>query len=121
MIYSKQLWQSFESVAGKIFEANDFSVEVNKVKVENRKRRQFDVIAKRGNLTIAVDCKRWDKDRYKTSALKDAVEKHIERTKFLSSGALPLIVTLYDEAIYFHDDVPIVPIQKLNTFILENW
>jgi protease II len=117
------IWQNFERLTGFIFEKNDFRVKVNTVKISNKKRRQYDVIAEKSNQTFLVECKKWAGNRYRLSALKKAVEQHKERTTFYQSitdeDAIPLIVTLIEEEILFYEGVPMVPIQKLNSFISE--
>jgi len=40
-------WQHFEELAAFVFEENNFQVEAGKVKTSNKKRRQYDVIAKK--------------------------------------------------------------------------
>ena len=115
---SKQVkWQYFEKLVGWIFEQNGFEVKVNVVKV--KPRRQYDIVAEKFNKIFLVDCKKWKGGRYKTSSLKKAVEKHLERTGFFQTEKtkIPIIVTLMDEDINIHEDVPIVPIDKLNTFL----
>ena len=112
-------WQYFEKFVGWIFEQNSFSVQVNKVLVEKGKRRQFDVIAERFNNIFIVDCKKWKGNRYKSSALRKAAEKHIERCEFVRTEKkkIPLIVTLVQEDVQEENNVKIVPIDKLNSFI----
>jgi hypothetical protein len=117
------IWQNFERLAGFIFEKNDFRVAVNTVKTANKKRRQYDVIARKGNETILIECKKWSGDRYRLSALKRAVVQHKERTLFYESitdeDAIPVIVTLIEEEIRVYEGVPLVPVRKLNSFIDE--
>jgi protease II len=117
------VWQNFERLAAFIFEENDFQVETSKVKTKNKKRRQFDVIAKKRGKTFLVECKKWAGNRYRLSALRTAVKKHKERLEFYKDltkeNAIPIIVTLIEEDILYCDDVPIVPISKLNSFINE--
>ena len=117
------IWQNFERLAAFIFEKNDFRVTVNTVKTLNKKRRQFDVIAKKGNQTFLVECKKWAGNRYRLSAIKKAVEQHKERTTFYETitneDAVPLLVTLIEEEIQVYEGVPIVSIQKLNSFVNE--
>ena len=50
-VSKEAVWQNFEVLVGFIFEANDFQVNVNKVRTFNKKRRQYDVIAKKNNRT----------------------------------------------------------------------
>ena len=118
-------WQYFEKLVGWIFEQNDFEVGVNQVilfeKASGVLRRQFDVIAKRFNKTFLIECKKWKGNRYKASALKRAVESHIEKATLFKEKRkeeiIPVIVTMLQEDIIEHEGVPIVPIDKLNTFI----
>jgi hypothetical protein len=57
------------------------------------------------------------------SSLDEIVKKQIVRVKrFVSDetiSALPVIVTLHQEEIQFIDNVPIVPIMKLSSFLDE--
>jgi len=116
-------WQNFERLTAFIFEENNFQVETSKVKTSKKKRRQYDVIAKINDKTFLVECKKWAGNRYRLSALRTAVRKHKERSEFYrnltNENAIPIIVTSIEEEILFCDDVPIVPILKLNSFINE--
>ena len=117
------IWQNFERLAAFIFEKNDFRVTVNTVKTWNKKRRQYDVIARKSDQTFLVECKKWAGNYYRLSALKKAVEQHNERTTFYNTitheGAIPILVTLIEEEILVYEGVPLVPVQKLNSFIHE--
>jgi protease II len=117
------VWQHFERLAAFIFEKNNFSVKVNTVKTQNKTKRQYDVIAWKGNQTFLVECKKWAGNRYRLSAVKKAVEQHKERTMFYAAvtneDAIPLLVTLIEEEIRVYEGVPIVGIQKLNGFVNE--
>lgn len=117
------IWQNFERLAAFIFEENEFQVKINVVKTLNKKRRQYDVIAKKNNQTFLIECKKWAGNRYRLSAIKRAIIQHKERTEFYknitSEDAIPIIVTLIEEEIQFYEEVPIVPILKLNSFLNE--
>jgi len=117
------VWQNFEKLAAFIFEENNFQVETGKVKTSNKKRRQYDVIARKADKTFLVECKKWAGNRYRLSAIKSAVKQHIERCEFYSrltnENAIPVIVTLIEEEILFFEGVPVVPILKLDSFINE--
>jgi len=116
-------WQNFEELTSYIFSQHEFQVEVRKVKISKKKRRQFDVIAKKNSRTILVECKKWAGNRYRLSALKTAVQKHKERSEFyrvLTNEAVsPIIVTFIEEEILISEGVPIIPIFRLNSFIHE--
>jgi protease II len=117
------IWQNFERLVGFIFEANNFQVDINKVRTLNKKRRQYDVIAEKNDKTYLIECKKWSGNRYRLSAIKRAIEKHKDRAEFYRNltgkDAIPIIVTFIEEDIKFHEDVPIVPIFRLNSFINE--
>jgi hypothetical protein len=122
-VSEESVWQNFERLAGFIFEKNEFAVNVNTVKTQNRKRRQYDVIARKRDRTILVECKKWAGSRYRLSALKRAVLQHKERTAFyetiMHEDAVPVIVTLIEEEILVYEGVPIVPVLRLDSFISE--
>jgi hypothetical protein len=117
------IWQNFERLAGFIFEKNDFRVAVNTVKTLHKKRRQYDVIARKSDRTFLVECKKWAGSRYRLSALKRAVVQHKERTAFyeniMNEDAIPVIVMLVEEEVRVYEGVPLVPVRKLNSFIAE--
>lgn len=117
------IWQNFEKLVAFIFEENDYEVQINKVKSFSKKRRQYDVIARKNNQVLLVECKKWSGNRYRLSALKAAIKKHKERVNFYESAtkehAIPIIATFIEEDIKLYEGVPIVPILKLNSFIGE--
>lgn len=113
-------WQSFEELVGYIFQENGFNTKVNFVKMlQGRIRRQYDVLAENFKYLFVVECKHWGIGRYKSNALKNAAETHLERCKYLdtSKKIIPLLVTSNNEDIQFHKDVAIVSVDKLNSFL----
>ena len=123
VVSEEVVWQNFERLAAFIFEKNNFLVKVNTVKTYQKTKRQYDVIAWKGNQTFLVECKKWAGNRYRLSAIKKAVEQHKERTRFYAAvtneDAIPILVTFIEEEIRFYEGVPIVSIQKLNSFVNE--
>jgi hypothetical protein len=117
------VWQNFERLTAFVFAENDFSVKINTVRTLNKRRRQYDVIAKRSDKTYLIECKKWAGNRYRLSALKRAAEQHRERSEFYrrltDEDVIPVIVTLIEEEISFCEGIPVVPIYKLNSFINE--
>ena len=110
-------WRDFESLTAVILEENDFDVTKNRILT--KPRMEIDVIGKKMNIALLIDCKHW-KNMTK-SALDEIVRKQIERVKRFVSienmSALPVIVTLHQEKIQFVGNVPIVPIIKLPSFL----
>ncbi|MDB3956768.1 hypothetical protein N9385_03725 [Candidatus Nitrosopelagicus sp.] len=112
-------WRDFESLTGLILEEKDFDVTKNLIMT--KPRMEIDVVGKKMDIALLIDCKHWK--NVSKSALDEIVKKQIERVKRYvadeSMSALPVIVTLHQEEIQFVDNVPIVPIMKLPSFLDE--
>ena len=112
-------WKDFESLTGLILEEKDF--EVTKNLILTKPRMEIDVIGKKMDIALLIDCKHWK--NMSKSALDEIVKKQVERVKHFVSienmSALPVIVTLHQETIQFIGNVPIVPIMKLSSFLDE--
>ena len=111
-------WQDFESLTGIILEQKDF--EVTKNLILTKPRMEIDVIGKKMDIALLIDCKHWK--NMSKSALDEIVQKQIERVKRYvydeNISALPVIVTLHQQT-QFVGNVPIVPIMKLPSFLDE--
>ena len=112
-------WRDFEAITGIVLEENDFDVTKNLVLT--KPRMEIDVIGKKMNLALLIDCKHWK--TMSKSALDEIVKKQIERVKRYVADeditALPVIVTLHQEGTQLVENVPIVPIMKLPSFLDE--
>lgn len=128
-------WKEFENITAEIFRENDFIVK-QKVRFKTVRRYEIDIIAARGQTVLCVDCKQWGGGRYKTTSLKYAAKDQEERTKeffkFLKNNPIaqvnlkvnesfkfyPLIVTWLQEKLVKEGNTFIIPIWKLNSFLL---
>lgn len=113
-------WRDFEGLAAQILSAGGFAVIRNLMLT--KPRREIDVVGIRLGIAMLIDCKHWK--RHNPSALKAAVGKQIARTKQYVARtpgaiAVPAIVTLYEDKVRFIDNVPIVPIFQLASFVDE--
>ena len=112
-------WRDFETITGIILEENGFDVTKNLVLT--KPRMEIDVIGKKMNIALLIDCKHWK--NMSKSALDEIVKKQIERVKRYVADegitALPVIVTLHQEGTRLVENVPIVPIMKLPSFLDE--
>ena len=112
-------WRDFEAITGIILEENGFDVTKNLVLT--KPRMEIDVIGKKMNIALLIDCKHWK--TMSKSALDEIVKKQIERVKRYVADegitALPVIVTLHQEGTRLIENVPIVPIMKLPSFLDE--
>jgi hypothetical protein len=112
-------WQDFESITGLILEEKDFDVTKNLILT--KPRIEIDVVGTKMDIALLIDCKHWK--TMNKSALDEIVKKQVERVKRYvaneNTSALPVIVTLHQEEIQFVENVPIVPIMKLSSFLDE--
>ena len=112
-------WRDFESMTGIILEENNFEVIKNLIMI--KPRMEIDVIGKKMEIALLIDCKHWK--NMSKSALDEIVKKQIERVKRYVADegitALPVIVTLHQEGTRLVENVPIVPIMKLSSFLDE--
>ena len=112
-------WQDFESITGLILEKKDFDVTKNLILT--KPRMEIDIVGTKMDIALLTDCKHWK--TMSKSALDEIVKKQVERVKRYvtdeNMSALPVIVTLHQEEIQFIENVPIVPIMKLSSFLDE--
>ncbi|KYK35682.1 MAG: hypothetical protein AYK18_02855 [Theionarchaea archaeon DG-70] len=128
-------WKDFEELVMKILEEHNFLPYHNfRFKIE--RLHEIDILGVKGNLVLGIDCKQWNRGRYKKSGLKKAVKTQKYRLKqfkkMLNKDALtqdilnlpekskfiPLIVTWFEEDLIEEENVFIVPIWKFNQFLL---
>ena len=131
----KSDWNGFEGIVGDIFRKNDFRVR-NNFRFKTGRRYENDLIAARDGLAFCVDCKRWSSGREKRWGLAKAAREQDERTaqlaRFLRSNPVardmmkiphgnlvPMVVTLHQEDLLREGRTFVVPVKKLNAFILE--
>ena len=112
-------WQDFESITGLILQEKDFDVTKNLILT--KPRMEIDVVGIKMDIALLIDCKHWK--TMNKSALDEIVKKQVKRVKRYvadeNMSALPVIVTLHQEEIQFVENVPIVPIMKLSSFLDE--
>jgi len=129
-------WKEFEEVIAEIFRRNEFKVKQN-FRFKTKRRFEIDIIAMKGDLVFCVDCKEWGKGRYKKTGLRHAAknqEKRVEELENLikknpiirnifeinkNCKFFLLVVTLLEEDLIKENNVFIVPVWKLNNFLLE--
>jgi Holliday junction resolvase-like predicted endonuclease len=124
-IFSLFNWREFEEKVEEIFKIHNFKT-IKNFRFKTTKRFEIDILAEKRNLLFVVDCKQWGKGRNKTTALKRAADKNVERAEELKNTLIgknkiiiPIIISLFDEGIYEHHRVYIVPLFKLNNFLLQ--
>ncbi len=121
-------WRGFEDICSKILEENGWTTKKN-FRFKTKSRHEIDILAARENKVLAIDCKHWGIRPGKKSQLRVAAEKQSKRAselgkiRFLDQvkppEVFPLIITWFEEDIIKEKDVWIVPISKLNGFLLD--
>ena len=137
-VISLLTWKDFEGLIASILIENGFRC------VESYRRRgnslekgmEIDVIGIRGQNVLSVDAKMWGVRGGKKTSLRTAAVKQKERTmKLVTQNELlskkiqveikgqyefiPIIVTWMVEEVELHEGVPVVPVFKFNSFILD--
>lgn len=118
-----------------LFQSNNYTVKMHfRFKWDDR-WWEIDIIAYKAPLVFCVDCKHWHRG-WRRSAIKKAVEAQVNRSKAFSSALsflqekmclfnskkvylIPVILSLVQNPLKFHNSVPIVPILQLQNFLTE--
>ncbi len=115
-------WQEFEEQIRDVMECADFSTEFRKVFVLDGRRHEIDVVARRFDITLLIDAKRYGKARLRSSSLKAEARKHLTRCeefdRAFSCTSVPVIVSWLDDALLIDGGCFIVPFDKLEDFIV---
>ena len=113
-------WKDFEGLVAEILVSKHFEVLRNfRMK---KPTMEIDVVGKRLDVIMLIDCKHWKRMSY--SNLKIIVNKQIKRAEQYIQNkknmtVVPIIVTLYKEETSFVNGTPIVPIFQFSSFIDE--
>jgi Holliday junction resolvase-like predicted endonuclease len=134
-VLGKLNWKEFEEAVAEIFKENEFFV-VKNFRFKTDRKYEIDLIARRGFVILCADCKQWCKGRYKKTGLRQAAleqEKRVEEfEKFLEKSLTirkslgvkkgdnfyPIIITLFEEEVLKEGRTFVVPVWKLNNFLL---
>ncbi len=117
-------WKFFENFVKEILEAHSFKTRLH-LRFKTERRYEIDVLAEKGNLVLAIDCKMLGKGRYKKAEIEKAIFLQEERvrefkkfSKIKNKKFYSLIITLFEEEIIKKSKTFVVPIWKLNSFLL---
>ena len=121
-ICSKINWHDFELFSSEIMKYHGYAVYTN-FRLKNP-RREIDVVGIKSQKALLIDCKHWQKNSI--SGLKQIVEKQknrsmlfVQKSKMNIENAFPIILTFLPNDFGYIDGVPIVSIDKLNSFLLD--
>jgi Holliday junction resolvase len=137
-ILEKFDWKKFEDLVAEIFRKNEFKVKQS-FWFRTKRKYEIDIVAIKGSFVLCIDCKEWGKKRYKKTGLKYAAKNQEKRVKefikFIKNNRIiqdkleinpnckffPLLVTLFEEDLIKENNVFVVPVYKLNTFLIEGY
>jgi hypothetical protein len=118
-------WADFEKFVSEVLKLHNFESFWNVNVTINGSRRQFDIIARKNNDIIGIDCKFWDNKKTKAGRLVDSALKQKERCLLLDGlfglTIIPLIVTNKEDLCGEFENINIVPLNKLNNYLLDNY
>lgn len=131
-VASRLDWREFEQFCRKALEEHGFRVKSNVRFTREKKRYEIDILAARNPYLLLLDCKHWKPG--KSSGLRKAVENQRKRAReFMLAGQgilsriapgyksdcqIPGVITLTDSPLRYIDGAPVIPIFRLNEFLL---
>lgn len=131
-------WREFEGLTARCLEVNAFEIIEHFIFKANRRKYEVDIVGLHEPLILLIDCKHWGVSRSKRWKLKKAVETHISRAEAFADNLMhmtsllgikewreaiiiPILVTLHQELVIMYNQVPLVPVYKLNNFLQDLW
>jgi Holliday junction resolvase-like predicted endonuclease len=116
-------WRKFEECVEFAFAS--FGYETQRSVRLRKPTAEIDLVASKGNITFAVDCKHWKRTVGRSVMLGVSVRQIARAKRYLQGRRgnliVPVLVTLHDEYIYILENgVPVVPIHRMADFVL-NW
>lgn len=115
-------WKDFEKLASEVLRSFGYRTRTS-VRFA-KPRMEIDVVGTSSDgFTIAVDCKHWKRSNLSSisnSSQKQALraERLIKYEKTISQ-VVPVMLTLHAESVRFINAVPLVPIHKFRSFIMD--
>src|SRR6266849_4051334 len=122
-------WQEFEVFAEECLQSVGFDTRKGVVVKDDSRRWQIDVIAKKGSMILAVDCKHWESPGYNSKLIKAAehqklavqalMQQMIVKGEIEGAGtlALPIILTLFEPRARVANGAVVVSVEQLADFL----
>jgi hypothetical protein len=115
-------WKDFEKLASELLIFFGYRTRTN-VRL-SKPRMEVDVVGTAlDGFTLAVDCKHWKRNNL--SSISFFCEKQAARAKRLMEGdksisqVVPVVLTLHPDSVRFIHGVPLVPILKFRSFLID--
>ncbi len=121
-VCSKINWHDFELFSSELLRIHGYTVFTN-FRIKNPKR-EIDVIGMKNGNALMIDCKHWKNKSI--TGLRNIIEKQknravlfVQKSRINIESAFPIVLTLLPNYHEIVDDVPIISIDKLNSFLLD--
>jgi restriction endonuclease len=115
-------WKDFEKLASEVLRSFGYRTRTN-VRLA-KPRMEIDVVGtSTDGFTIAIDCKHWR--RSNLSSISNFSQKQVARSERLLkydrtiSQVVPVLLTLHAETVMLVGRVPLVPIHRFRSFIID--
>ncbi len=122
-------WQEFEAFTEECLQTVGFDTQKGLIVKDDSRRWQIDVIAKKGPMILAIDCKHWESPGYESKlsnaaehqklALQALIQQMVARGEVGREGllALPMILTLFEPRARVVGGVVVVSIEQFGDFL----
>jgi restriction endonuclease len=122
-------WQEFEAFTEECLESVGFETEKGVVVKDHSRRWQIDIIARKGPMVLAVDCKHWESPGYASKLAKAAEHQRLAVQalvqNMISEGelgiegilALPIVLTLFEPRSRLSNGAVGVSIEQFTDFL----
>ncbi|TMI70347.1 restriction endonuclease [Candidatus Bathyarchaeota archaeon] len=117
-------WQEFESFTEECLQTTGFYTQKGVIVTDDFRRWQIDVIAKKGRMVLAIDCKHWESPAYESRLRRAGEHQKLALrallNKMIAKGerenevllALPIILTLFEPRARIMDGVVAVSVEQ---------
>ena len=105
-------WRDFEGLAAEVLLEREY--EVTRNLILRRPRAEIDVVGRKGDTAVLLDCKHWRRPVPRSAAARQAARAQRYAGLYGVRRAVPAIVTLYEQG---SGGVPAVPIWQLGSFL----
>jgi hypothetical protein len=133
LVISELTWQEFELLTTMVGDESGYEADTGLNFSTSDRKYQIDVILKNNPYILLIDCKHYG-GFGKQAAFRKAVAEQIERVEAVANSIsdlkkklnvsawkkiilIPMIITWLDDELFFHENVPVVPFQKLRSFL----
>ena len=122
-------WQEFEAFTEECLQTVGFDSKKGVMVKDYSRRWQMDVIARKGSMILAVDCKHWESPGYESKLSRAAEHQKLAVQALLHQmtirgeidgegvQALPMILTLFEPRSRLVDGVVVVSVDQLADFL----